>query len=383
MRQGVIVMSKQDQYRHQIIGDFLAGKVKRSEAAEVLKVRERSVSRIAARVRNQGLWGIKHGNCGKSPSNLIPQTFKAQVLELVRTRYFDFNLTHCLERLKADHGIELKRETFRKWCHQAGLVKNRQKRRSIARKYRERMPSRGMLIQLDGSPHRWNGTEESWTLIAAIDDATSEMLYGEFFHSEATLNCMQVLKRIIEIHGLPECLYVDRAGIYGGAKRQLFSQFSRACEELGIRVLFASSPQGKGRIERSFKTLQDRLIPELRIRNIKSMPRANEFLQREFLPNFWNQTYRVAARDPECRFKPLPLSCAVEEVLCLKEWRAIAADQTLNWEGKRWLVNLNSRYSLRGQKAEIRTYINLKQQVFFAGVPVELLEVPNPVRKIA
>lgn len=380
MDQGGIVVNKHEQYRHQIVTEFIAGKIKRREASLLLGIRERSVSRIAARIRSRGLAGIKHGNTGRRPVNRIPGELRSEVLRIVRERYYDFNLTHALEKLRAEHGIQVQYESFRKWCHAAGLVKQRHKRRGRARVYRDRMPQEGMLLQLDGSPHRWCGDEQVWTLISAIDDATSDIPYAEFFHAEDTINCLRVLHKIIERRGLPECLYVDRAGIFGGAKRQHFSQFARACEELGIRVLFASSPQGKGRIERSFRTIQDRLVPEMRLRNIHRMSRANEFLQAEFLPNYWQQAHRVPARVTETRYRMAPGHEVLREALCVKEWRSIAADQTVQLHGRKMLVDLEHRYSLKGQKVEIRTYTDCSHQTYFAGRPVDLLPVEKPLK---
>jgi transposase len=381
MTEGVITVSKQEAYKHRVISEFVTGKLKRSEAAKLLGVRERSVSRLAHRFREKGLLGIKHGNCTRRPVNRTVDAFREQVLDIVRRQYFDFNLTHCQEKLKQGHGIEVKRETFRKWCHSAGLVKQRHKRRPVARRYRERMPAEGMLLQLDGSPHRWNG-EDVWTLIAAIDDATSRIPHAEFFPSEDTLNCMRVLQRIIEKTGIPECLYVDKAGIFGGSKRQLFSQFARACDELGIRILFANSAQAKGRIERTFRTLQDRLIPEMRIRKIHRMPRANEFLQEEFIPGYWESANTCIAQNPDRRYRTSP-RLELDEILCLKEWRAIAADQTISLDNKRMLIDIPCRYSLRGQKVELRTYQDCTRRVFFSGAPVELIPIELPLRKLA
>lgn len=374
---GVITMSKKELYTYEVIRDFLIGRFKRKEVAELLGIRERSVTRLASRVRKKGTFGVKHGNCGKIPENKISPLLRERVLQLVQEHYFDFNLTHCLEKLEADHNITVRYGTFRKWCHKAGLVKNRHRRKSISRRYRSRMPCEGMFIQFDGSPEKWNGREE-WTLISGIDDATGKIPYAEFFPSEATLGCMRVLQRIIENKGLPECLYTDRAGIFGGAKRQLFSQFARACDELGIRILFASSAQAKGRIERSFRTLQDRLIPELRIRNIKSMASANTFLNNEFIPRYWNRRNAYVARDPQIRYRPIDPNFPLSETLCLKEWRSISSDQTISLDGKRYLVDFHTKFSIRGQKVEIRTYQDFSTQAFFGGVPVLLTPIEQP-----
>lgn len=378
MASGAIIVTKDEQYRHALLMDFVSGKLKRNEVARLLGFQERSITRLCARVRIKGIAGVKHGNSGRKPVNSLDASFKKRVIALMRSDYFDLNLTHALEKLASEHGLSPKRETFRKWCQEVGLVKRRHKRRSHARIYRERMPHEGMLLQMDGSPHRWNG-KDVWTLISTIDDATSDIPYAEFFPSEDTAGCMQVLWRIIERRGLPEALYVDRAGIFGGGKRQHFSHFARACEELGIRVLFAYSPQAKGRVERSFQTLQDRLVPELRMRNIHRMDKANAFLRDEYLPNFWNQRFRKPARDPLLRYRPLPPSVCLREIFCFKQWRTIASDQTISLDGKRRLIGLPTPYSLRGQRVEIRDYIDGSRQILFAGRPVEILDLEDSI----
>lgn len=166
------------------------------------------------------------------------------------------------------------------------------------------MSSPGLLLQMDGSSHRWFGDKKS-CLIAIIDDATSK-LYAEFFPSETTQGCLKVLRDFIKKNGLFTALYVDKAGIFGGPKRCHFSQVKRACEELGIEIIFANSPQGKGRIERAFDTLQDRLAPEFRMRNITNMQGANEFLQKYFIPQTWQKKFIVQPEIAKNEFTSLP-----------------------------------------------------------------------------
>jgi hypothetical protein len=149
----------------------------RKEAAELLEVEERTVTRIARRIEVKGLLATVHGNRGKTPWNRRTEEQKATVMELVERQYFDFNMTHALEK---------------RWCHEKMLVKRQKRRKATARYRRARMQSEGLLLQMDGSPHRYNGKDE-WCLIAAIDDATSDIPYAEFFLSEDTINCMTVL----------------------------------------------------------------------------------------------------------------------------------------------------------------------------------------------
>jgi transposase len=379
-----IYMSKNGQVTYQAVSDFLAGKLSRRQTAELLQVRERTVSRLARRIEQKGLFGVIHGNREKSPANRKCERFKKSVMELVEEKYFDFNMTHCLEVLKQDHQIVVQYDTFRRWCHERHLVKRAKRRRGVVRNRRVRMPSEGLLLQMDGSPHRYNG-KDTWCLIAAIDDATSDIPYAEFFLSEDTLNCLTVLQRIVEKKGIPYAIYVDRAGCLGGGKRAGFNQFRRACDELDIRILFASSPEGKGRIERLWDTIQDRIIPEMRVRQIHRMPAANDYLQNQFLPNYWAPSNTVVPCSLESRYKPVPAGKDLRQIFCLKEHRCVNRDHTLSWGGVTYQLDSPLKYSIRGQKIEIRTYPDLSWVAFYAGKPIELriFVEPKPLKAAA
>ena len=372
-------MNKQEQYTFSIVKQFMSGGLKRKEASKLLQINERSVTRIARRIEEKGMLGVKHGNLKRKPWNKLDPFLREHVETMMLTRYYDFNLTHALEIFRNEHKLKLSHETLRRICDKKGLIKRRKVRRAVTRRYRDRMPAEGLMLQMDGSPHRYNGKEE-WCLISAIDDATSKIPYAEFFLSEDTLNCMTLLQKIIERVGIPECIYTDRAGWSGGGKRQNFTQFQRACDELGIRLLQANSPQAKGRIERSFQTVQDRIIPEMRLRNIKNIVQANMYLNNEFLPNYWHQKNVVAARDPENRYKRLPEHLNLNEILCIKEWRVVSPDQTISLNGKRMLIDEQFRYQIKGQKIEMRTYQNLTVKFFFARREISLRQIDIPLR---
>lgn len=376
---GGIWMKKRDQLVFDTVTQFLAGRLTRQQAAQLIGRRERTVSRIARRIEQRGLLGVVHGCRGRAAPNRLPDELKAEVLRLMQSRYFDFNLTHALEKLKAEHGISVSHDTLRRWCHEKGLVKRAKRRRAKVRRYRERMAAEGMLLQLDGSPFHYNG-QDVWTLIAAIDDATSDVPWAEFFLSEDTLNCMTVLQRIIETKGLPYAIYTDQAGWLAGSKRSQFTQFTRACEELGIRVIPAYSPQAKGRIERAWHTFQDRIVPELRLRKIRRLPSANTYLQEHFLPGYWRRQNVVKARESEPAYRRLDKRIELAEVLCLKQWRQVQADHTISYEGQTYLIDCPTKYSLWKQKVEIRTYQNLSWRAFFADRPLRLRQVSQPQR---
>lgn len=350
--EGTVLMTKRDQFRWRIIEDFRSGRISRAVAAELMAVSEKTVQRLAKRCRERGVSGLTHGNKGKPPAISKDQLLKAKCLSLAEHRYFDFNIQHCLEMLRKHHEVEVSYSTFRRWCRAAGLGKRKKRRSSKARVYRERLGNEGLLLQLDGSHHAWNGSDK-WVMIAAIDDATSDIPYAELFPSEDTINCMAVLRRIIEIRGLPEALYVDRAGWFGGLKRQYFSQFVRACDELGIRVIYANSPEAKGRIERAWQTFQDRLIPELRIRKIKAMEAANEYVQKEFLPNYWAKRNTVYAQNPESRYRQLPQDLNLDNIFCLKHERKVRRDQTISFGNATYRVLCEPLGKLAGKDIDI------------------------------
>jgi transposase len=370
-------MGKKEQVTYRVIEDFLTHKVSRREAAELLQIRERTVSRIARRIEAKKFLGVVHGNRSRKSPKRLSADLKRDVMGLMQSKYFDFNMTHALEILKSEHDLVVGYTTFRKWCSEKQLVKRRKRRRGKVRRVRVRMPSEGLLLQMDGSPHRYNGKNE-WCLIAAIDDATSEIPYAEFFLGEDTLSCMTVMQKIIEKKGIPQAIYTDKAGIFGGKKRQKFSQFCRACEELDIQVICADSAQAKGRIERTWDTIQDRIVPEMRIRRITSMPAANSFLQEQFIPNCWVQNNMVAARNTQSRYRKLSTKINLNEIFCIKEFRAVKADHTISWEGDTYQVQSPIKFSIQGQKIELRTYQDLTWKAYFAGKEIPIVKFIRP-----
>lgn len=370
-----IFMSKGSSFAFEVVSKFIHGKLGRREAAQLLNLSERSVSYRARRIERQGVFGSVHGNRGKRPWNKTEDELKTKVLKLVQERYFDFNLTHCLEMLTKHHGVRVGYPTLRRWCHERKLVKRARRRRGIARRLRERMPCEGLLLQMDGSAHEYV-PRKTWHLIAAIDDATSSIPYAEFFEGEETLSCMKVLRHIIEKKGVPAAIYVDKAGCFGGTKRQRFNQFRRACDELGIQLIAANSPEAKGRIERAWDTFQDRLIPELRIHDIWTMPKANYYLQNTFLVDYWARKNTVLPRDQASKYKPLPAHLDLDEILCLKDSRLVSGDHTIQWRGDTYQLDWSKKGSIRGRTLELRTYPDESWRAYFAGDPVTL----KPVR---
>ncbi|MEE4164990.1 MAG: ISNCY family transposase, partial [Desulfocapsaceae bacterium] len=347
-------------------------------ATKLLNKSRRTIERYLQRFQQVGIQFIVHRNVGKSPANKTPDELKRAVQALIKEKYFDVNLSHLRELLNDNEQIQVKRETLRSWAHEIHHVKRAKRRRAQVRKRRERMESPGLLLQMDGSPHRWFGDKKS-CLIAIIDDATSE-IHAEFLKSETTLACLKVLRDYIAQKGVFKTLYVDKAGIFGGPKRCNFSQVQRACNELGIEIIFANSPQGKGRIERSFDTFQDRLIPELRLNKVKDMKSANKYLQDVFIPSFWHKHIEVMSRNNVSEFTTIPEHINLDDVFVLKEYRKIRNDHTFSYGNKFYLIESPLKHSIAKQKIEIRKCRDDGFIAYFAGRNLAISEVIEPTK---
>jgi transposase len=377
---GDIVLSKNEQFVLQVIEDFRAQRITCERAAELLGKSPRTVKRLAKRIREKGAGGLKHGNAGRSPANKTDDATKQRSVSLAREIYYDFNLDHCREMLKANHHIALSYSTFNRWCRAAKLGKRKRRRGSKKRMLRDRMACEGLLLQMDGSDEEWFGGRRS-TLVAAIDDATSEIAYGGFFDAENTWSCMRVLRRIIELKGIPVAIYVDQAGWYAGPLGRQYSQFVRACEELGIRVITALSPEAKGRIERAWNTFQDRLIPELRLAGISAMREANDYLNERFLPGYWNRRNTVVAADATSRYQSVPPWLKLDEIFCLKEMRQVRRDHTIHFRNEIYKLTAGYVGNLRGRDVTVHEYEDGSWQAFYGTMRLTLQHAPKPKRR--
>ena len=372
----MIVMDSKAQLTVDIIAKVVEGRITIANAAKLLSKSRRTIERYVKRYQQVGIQFAVHGNSGKPPPNKTPTSIKKTVQALIKDKYFDLNLLHLAEKLETDEHIIVKRETLRGWAHDIHHVKRAKRRRGKARKRRERMDAPGLMMQMDGSPHRWFGGKKH-CLIAMIDDATSEV-HAEFFPSETTVACLKVMRNCIETKGLFKTLYVDRAGIFGGPKRCNFSQMQRACEELGIEIIFANSPQGKGRIERAFDTFQDRLVPELRLNNIKDIASANAYLKHVFIPQFWQTHIQVKAKQLPSEFTPLPRYANLDDICVIKHHRKIRNDHTFSYGNKFYLIDSPLKHSIANQKIEIRNTSKKGFTAHFAGRKLDISEVTEP-----
>ena len=376
-----LVVKGWDQLCLELVSKVAQGQMRREQAEQLLGVAERTFRRYLRAYREEGIGFIRHGNKSRAPINKNNVLIEARVKEMMKEKYFDFNMEHAREKISEETGWNLKRETFRSWCHQIGMVKKAKKRRSRPRYKRERMPQPGLLVQMDGSTHRWFADRET-CLIAAVDDATSLVVGAEFFEGETTFGCLKVLSEVVTNYGVFRGLYTDHAGVYGGIKRQGFSQVKRAVEELGSHVLFANSPEAKGRIERLFGTLQDRMVAEMRLNKIRTIEQANEFLKTIYLPHKHNPRYSVQAHNTQPAWASIPKHLTCESVFCVKEFRVVGRDHTISFGADRYLIDEELKYSIHKQRIEIRMQSNGSWSAYFADRKLKLVKIKE-LKKMA
>ena len=382
-----VYLSFEEQRRLDIANQVIQGQLSMESASLLLKKSLRQTRRIVNAVKQRGVLGVKHGNTGRTPVNKTKDSLKRIILDLLRDEYFDFNLCHFIEQLEKDHGIKICHETLRIWAHREGLVKRAKKvnRRARPHKRRPRMPAAGMLLQLDGSEHAWFGPNHpSYSLIGGIDDATSICPHAEMFPAEDTLSVLATLKQIVENVGVPDVLYVDQAAHYGKRLNKIcrmdwenhLTHVERAMNELGCQVIFAASPQAKGRIERMWDTFQDRLIPELRRNEIHTIPAANRYLKEQFVPDF-NRRFSVSPVKKRSVYKPIPKQWQgrLDWVFCKREFRKVDLGECISWNGKTYLVANSYGLTLKRMTIEIRTTLDGRVQAYFAAREVSLCEL--------
>ena len=328
-------MNAKEQTRLQVLNSLLAEHMTLDQAATLMGVSPRHTRRILAAYREKGVAAVAHGHRGRRPGNATPDAVVAGVVRLARTRYAGANHTHLSELLSERDGIDIGRTTLRRILVNAGLSSPRRRRPPKHRVRRQRMPREGMLIQMDGSHHPWLGEQAPpFTLLIAVDDATGTVADALFCEQEDAHSYFVLIQGLVQRCGISVALYTDRHGVFrhtpGSGLPGMPTQFSRAMEELGIQMIFALSPQAKGRVERMGGTFQDRLVTELRLAGASGIGEANRVLE-QFLPRF-NQRFGVPPQHPEPAFRPLDPELCLEQVLRFKHRRRVARDNTVRFQ---------------------------------------------------
>jgi transposase len=347
---GRVELSGRELSRGEVMGRVRAGNLRLGEACELLGISYRQGKRIWARYRKGGAKALQHGNCGRSSNRAYSEKFRQAVLRRVKERYRDFGPTLAAEHLASDDEMRVHAETLRGWMKQAGMWR-RQRRRSAYRQRRERKAHFGELVQLDGSFHDW--LEERGPrgcLMHMVDDATTTVL-GRFAEEETTWAAADVLRRWIECYGVPRALYTDWKNVYVRAASEReqreglvpVTQFGRMCQKLGIRIIAASSPQAKGRVERAHGTHQDRLVKKLRLAGIRNYAAANGYLEEHYLAAHNRRYARPAASEADYH-RRRPTARQLDDVFWLEEERVVSDDWVVRYKNRLLQLERQSRH---------------------------------------
>jgi transposase len=377
-------LSSKELSRAEVMGRVQAGSLRLREAGELLELSYRQAKRIWARYRKGGAKALQHGNCGRRSNRAYGEEFRRAVLEQVRRRYEDFGPTLAAEHLASDKGLAVHAETLRRWMREAGLWR-RARRRQPYRQRRERKAHFGELVQLDGSFHDW--LEERGgrgCLMHMVDDATSTVSC-QFSREETIWAAVGILRIWIERYGVPRALYTDWKNVYVRAATEAeqcagkvpVTQFGRMCEKLGIRIIAASSPQAKGRVERVHGTHQDRLVKKLRLASIAHYAEANRYLGEHYIAEH-NRRYARPAAEAADYHRRRPTARQLDQVFWLEEERVVSEDWVVRYKNR--LLQLE-RQSQHWAPSRSRVLVRENEAgelaILYRGQPLAFRELPR------
>jgi len=331
------------------------------DAKDRLGLSYRQTKRVWGRFKAKGASGLVHGSRDRLSNRRRDEEEKKRVLEICDGRYKGFGPTLASEKLAEEHGVQIPRETLRRWMHGAHLTVPRRPQRQH-RHRRERRACFGELVQFDGSPHAWfEDRGEPCCLMVMVDDATGTTL-ARFFEAETTHGALSLLGDWILAYGIPQALYTDRHSIYRAEREPTreekragvpaLTDFGRSCLRLNVEHIHANSPQAKGRVERKNGVLQDRLVKEMRLRGISTIEAGNAFLA-EYLPRF-NERFAKPPADPDNRHRQAPAREVLEDLLGWEVTRALARDYTVTWGNQAFQIERQRDLPCPGSRVTLR-----------------------------
>jgi len=373
-----VTLTMKEQHKLKMVIDYDAGKIHAKRAAELLGISKRHFRRLVATYRNRGIAALAHGNRGRSPANRLPDPVRQEILRLAKATYQDYNDSHFTEELaEQPEPIVVSRSTLRRIRRAAGQGSPRKRRAPEYRSHRQRYPQAGMLLQTDGSHHDWLEGRGPWlTLVGMIDDANNEVPGAVFRDEEDAAGYFLVLEQVCMRKGIPQSIYADQHTIFQSPSQPTVeqeldgelprTQFGRLVDELGIQLIAARSPQAKGRIERLWGTLQDRLVKELRKAGANDLESANRVLA-AYLPKF-NARFPIEAAEPGSAYVPWPPERGPADYFCFKYTRIVTNDNTLSFNKHRLQIPPGpGRKSYAKARVELRHYLDGSLAVFYQG----------------
>ncbi|WP_284679366.1 ISNCY family transposase [Aceticella autotrophica] len=394
MREEIFNMTQKEISRLRVINQTIDKIITVREAAELLGLSERQVIRLKGGVLKDGPAFIIHKNRGRKPKHALSDEIGTKIVELKQTKYQEANFMHFSELLEEHENINVSYSTIYRILTKEGIKSPKKHRKRKSHHRRKRKPQKGMLVQIDASPHEWIIGDKSFTLHGAIDDATGEILALFFAPNECMEGYFEVIRQIVNNHGIPISIYSDRHTIFVSpnsgklsieeqleGKTVNFTQFERAMGELGINVIKANSPQAKGRIEKLWDTLQSRLPVEFKIHGIDTMKAANAFLSQFIVA--YNEKFGVEPENPEHAFRTLDSNINLDYILCVKEERTIIEGSAFSYKGKYYQLIKNGKKAPAMPKAKLTVLSSSKIGVkaFYADVIYDTLLLDERPKK--
>lgn len=380
MRQETFTLSRKELQRVTVISQCVQGSLTCARAAELLALSPRHVKRLKSRYRQGSAAALAHVSRGRPSHRRLPHRMRQAVLRLARSKYVGFNDHHLHDKLIEQEGFSLSRETLRRLLRAAGIGSPRKRRPPAHRQRRLRSARLGELIQLDGSPHDWlQGRGPRLTALGMQDDATGKILAAQFFLSETAEGYFRLLQSLLRRFGVPLAFYGDRSGIFTrnddhwSLQEQLAgqrqpTQWGRALEQLGITFIAAQTPQAKGRIERLWGVLQDRLTSELRLAQASDLASANAVLRR-FVADY-NRRFARTPREAQTAWRPVPEP--LERICCFTHERIVSNDNVVQWDGRRLQIHpQRRRYSFAGAKVQICHALDGRVSLYYGDTRLE------------
>ena len=374
----IIIMRQKELKRLHVIHRVMEGELTQVEASEILSLSERQIGRIVKRRREEGEEGIQHRSRGRESSRRLPKKMKDRVVALYVQKYQGFGPTLTSEKLHELDAIELSKETVRKWLIEAGHWQKARKTRTH-RQWRERKSHCGEMLQMDGSHHDWfEGRRAKCVLMGYIDDATGRT-FCRFYEYEGTIPAMDSFKRYMREHGIPLSVYFDKHTTYKSTAEpsiedeingtEPLSEFGRALTELGVKLIHAHSPQAKGRVERLFNTLQDRLVKEMTLRGINTIEEANKLLK-SYLSSH-NKRFAVKPKEQSDLHRSIPKGLNLDKILCIRTERTLRNDTTIAHNGKLYQI----QEAVKSKKVLVEERVNGKMLITHNAVHLKYKEI--------
>jgi len=381
-------MTEKELERGGIIQSLINGKINGTEASKQIGLSLRQTKRLKVKVGKLGIQSLAHGSRGREGNRRLDGDILEKAKKYLKEKYYDFGPTFASEKLEENHGIEINKETVRSIMASTGLWKIKSRKQPKKRQeWRARKDNYGEMQQFDGSYHKWFGDIES-CLLLSVDDATGKVTHAKFDYNEGVVPVFQFWQEYLAKNERPLSIYLDKFSTYkvnhksAVDNKDLITQFQRACNQTGIKLIFANTPQAKGRVERMNKTLQDRLVKELELANITTMDKANEFLK-EYIPKF-NIKFAVVPSKKANLHKEInkTLKQKLPQIFSIQNQRTVMNDYTIRFKNLYFQLNEKQPITIcKKDKVTVEQHTDGTTKISFKEKYLNSITLPRRPRK--